>query len=328
MRVVILAGGQGTRLWPWSVPSRPKQFLNLVDPRLSMFQKTCLLASSAGAVEIVVIVNERLEELVRDQIASLKLPPVRFLLEPVGRNTAPAIAAACLSVSDDMPMVVMPSDHLWQDRVFITTVREAVELSQKANSIVTIGIQASYPETGYGYIEHQGCSVLAFREKPDAATAETYIRSGNHLWNSGVFVFRPSVMLSELLYWKPILVDAVRKALVDSENFYDVEDISIDYAVMEKAKSVLVVPYKGVWNDVGSYRALQEVVEPTDEAGNHLRGKVRTIDTSDTMALIPEAGNIRVNLLGVQNLIVVVSDDGRDILITTPSASQKVNRFK
>jgi mannose-1-phosphate guanylyltransferase/mannose-6-phosphate isomerase len=339
MIAVILCGGSGTRLWPLSTPETPKQFLKLVSPNETMFQRTCLLAKECGASEIIVVMNRNLEDIAQEQIQELGtlVPTVKFILEPYGRNTAPAIAAATLVADENSTLLVMPSDHVWDTDRFVNASTRAVQLAETYDSIVTIGIVPTYAETGYGYIERSSDvwshSVLSFREKPDFDTATQYLESGKYLWNSGVFVFGRNKMLRELEECVPRLVKNVRAALstlpfLDTVSFSMVQNISIDYAVMEHTASAMVVPYTGSWSDVGSFQSLRDVLlKSSTKTSNYVRGNVRTLNTEGCLAIVPEESGIRVNLLGIKDLVVVVSSDGKEILITTPEQSQNVKKF-
>lgn len=339
MIAVILCGGSGTRLWPLSTQETPKQFLKLVSPDETMFQRTCSLAKACGATEILVVMNQNLENIAQEQIQELgtSIPPVKFILEPYGRNTAPAIAAAALVADKNSTLLVMPSDHVWDTDRFVAASKRAVELAETFDSIVTIGIVPTYAETGYGYIERNNDvwshSVLSFREKPDYDTAVQYVESGKYLWNSGVFVFGRETMLNELGQCVPRLLRNMKNALttlpfLDTVSFGMVENISIDYAVMEHTDCAMVVPYLGSWSDVGSFQSLRDVLlTSSPEMSNYSRGNVRTLHTEGCLAIVPEESGIRVNLLGLKDLVVIVSSDGKEVLITTPEQSQNVKKF-
>lgn len=330
-----MCGGSGTRLWPLSTSDTPKQFLCLVDDTLSMFQLTCKLASSAGASELILISNERFLGLVQEQLTAVQdeIPSWRIVIEPVSRNTAPAIAAGILGEDDEI-IVVMPSDHVWDSDSFNHTIRDAIRTAEDNKTIVTIGISPTYPETGYGYIEaswvNDGVAkeVLAFREKPTLETAEEYLKKGTFFWNAGVFVFKGETMLDEMIRLTPDILNLVSRAydkesgLLDVNVFCHVEDISIDYAIMEHTVSSHVVVYTGEWSDIGSFRTLKEISEK-DSNGNTFKGRVRQLHTKNTLVLSNEE-TTRFNLIGVSDLIIVQSADSSEILITTPDLCQEV----
>lgn len=340
MKAVILCGGSGTRLWPLSTSTKPKQFLPLVHQCHSMFQQTLLLAESSEATEIMVVVNERFVDLVEAQVEEMRLRiPHRIIVEPFQRNTCPAITAATLcSGHPDTVLVVLPCDHIWDTDTFKDTITKAVEMSRDEECIVTLGIQPAYPETGYGYIEvGNNCCVQQFREKPDLATASEYIRSGRYLWNSGVFIFRTSTMLKELQLLRPSLLELVSQSLatnifsdiilLDKEKFTQTENISIDYAIMEHTSLAKVVAYKGFWSDVGSFKSLKDVISPKDEHKNHFRGDVREHNVHDSMVIVPDESGVGVTVIGIKNCVVVVSEDGKRVLVTTEEECQAVKKF-
>lgn len=339
MKALIMCGGSGTRLWPLSTSDVPKQFLCLVDETRSMFQMSCILAALAEADEIIVVLNERFQAIAKQQLTAIRdqIPKWRLVIEPISRNTAPAILAGILGVEhDDDVVLVMPSDHVWETERFVEVVKTGVEVANTHRSIVTVGITPTYPETGYGYIElelsdEDAHDIVAFREKPDLQTARVYFDSGKHLWNSGVFIFRKDAMVTEMLEHAPAIHEIVSKALtittgiLDQETFSQVENISIDYAIMERSKKRHVIPFFGEWNDVGSFRSIKDISEK-DEKGNTFIGDVRAYDTSDTLLHSKHQGT-RFNLLGVKDLIIAQSEDGSEILITTPAHCQDVKKF-
>ena len=341
MKALIMCGGSGTRLWPLSTSTTPKQFLRLVDPTRSMFQLTCLLAREAGASDLIVVLNDRFVSLVEEQLAEIKesIPPWRLVVEPVSRNTAPAILAGILQELDDEVITVMPSDHVWNTAAFCDVVNTAARQASEDSTIVIVGIHPTYPETGYGYIETEEVTtsgggvpqkVTAFREKPDLETAETYLRTGRHLWNAGLFIFTVGMMKGEMERLCPDVCAIVRNALggdgvLDKEVFEKVEDISVDYAVMEHTESCHVVAYSSSWTDIGSFRTLQDI-SSSDEDGNSFKGSVRQLNSKNTLVISADQ-SLRFNLLGVSDLIIVQSEDTREILITTPEMCQEVKKL-
>ena len=320
---VILSGGSGTRLWPLSREAHPKQFLPLVNQH-SLLQDTWLrLRGLPGADAPLVVANEEHRFLVAEQLQQVGVKPSALILEPVGRNTAPAIAVAALQAmagGKDPVLLVLPSDHVIRDEAKF---RAAVMLAMpaaEAGRLVTFGIVPSAPEIGYGYIKAapgEGVRAVArFVEKPDLATAEKYVASGEYFWNSGMFAFRASRYLEELGKTQPAMVASARDALakaridadflrLDKDAFSACPSDSIDYAVMEKTDAASVLPIDFGWNDVGSWSALWEVSEQ-DADGNAHRGDVLSIDSRNTLVM----GERRmVAVLGLDDIIVVDTDD-------------------
>ncbi|MFA6986143.1 MAG: mannose-1-phosphate guanylyltransferase/mannose-6-phosphate isomerase, partial [Arenimonas sp.] len=333
---VILSGGSGTRLWPLSRESHPKQFLPLLGEH-SLLQMTWLrLRGLPGAEAPLVVANEEHRFLVAEQLRLVGAKPSALILEPVGRNTAPAIAVAALKAMDageDPVLLVLPSDHVIADEAgFCEAVLAAVSAAE-AGSLVTFGIVPTAAETGYGYIKAaagEGVrAVLRFVEKPDLPTAETYVASGEYFWNSGMFAFRASRYLEELGKSQPAMVEQARKALekatvdadflrLDRESFAACPADSIDYAVMEKTDRAAILPIDVGWNDVGSWSALWSVVEQ-DGNGNAHRGDVIARDCRDTLAI----GDKRlIALIGLTDVVVIDTDDA--VLVAHKDRVQEV----
>jgi mannose-1-phosphate guanylyltransferase/mannose-6-phosphate isomerase len=320
---VILSGGSGTRLWPLSRESHPKQFLPLVGDH-SMLQQTCLrLRGLPGADSPLVVANEEHRFLVAEQLRQVGAAPSALILEPVGRNTAPAIAVAALQAMAgglDPVLLVLPSDHVIADEAGFRAAVLAALPAAEAGKLVTFGIVPTAPETGYGYIKAapgEGLrAVERFVEKPDAATAQGYLAGGGYYWNSGMFAFRASRYLAELQANRPEMVAAARAALagakpdvdflrLDKAAFSASPSDSIDYAVMEKTGDAAVLPIAVGWNDVGSWSALWSVVEQ-DGGGNAHRGDVLARDCRNTLAI----GDKRlIALIGLEDTVVVDTDD-------------------
>lgn len=323
---VILSGGAGSRLWPASREARPKPFLKL-DDGLSLLQHALQRALAIpGTAETVTVTNRELLFSTVDDYAELKLPPNRqqFILEPEARNTAPAIAAATSYVANthgpDTVLCVFPADHSVQDRDgFLVAVNNAIELA-KAERIVTFGIVPTRPETGFGYIETDGSNVKRFVEKPDLATAQGFIDSGNFAWNSGMFCFRADTMIAAMKTHCPEVLGPAQDSLkaaqkgttdtytfaeLDASSFAEAEKVSIDYAVMEKADNIAVVRGDFGWNDVGSWNALADFTTP-DEDGNRTIGDVTAINTKNSYI---SSEDRLVGTVGVDNLIVVDTAD-------------------
>ncbi|AYZ68709.1 TPA: mannose-1-phosphate guanylyltransferase/mannose-6-phosphate isomerase [Stenotrophomonas maltophilia] len=318
---VILSGGSGTRLWPLSREAYPKQFLPLVGEDTMLQATWKRVASIAGAAPIVVA-NQEHRFMAAEQLRECKVVPQALILEPIGRNTAPAIAIAALQAlanGDDALLLVLPSDHVVRkEAAFHAAVKQAA-VAAEAGKLVTFGIVPTAPETGYGYIKASaGDGVHAvdrFVEKPDLATAETYVASGEYYWNSGMFLFKASRYLKELEALQPAILAACRTALdkaardndfirLDAEAFAASPNDSIDYAVMEKTADAAVVPLDAEWNDVGSWSALWEVSDK-DADGNACHGDVIALDCKDSYAY----GTRLITMVGLQDVVVVETDD-------------------
>jgi mannose-1-phosphate guanylyltransferase / mannose-6-phosphate isomerase len=341
---VILSGGSGSRLWPLSREAHPKQFLPLVGDK-TLLQDTWLrLRGLPGASAPIVVANEEHRFLVAEQLMQIGVKPAALILEPVGRNTAPAIAVAALqAIADgsDPVLVVLPSDHVIRDEAAFRAAIVAAMPAAEAGRLVTFGIVPSGPETGYGYIKAgpgDGVRPVArFVEKPDLATAQQYVSSGEYFWNSGMFAFRASRYLEELGKTQPAMVASARDALakarrdadflrLDKDAFAACPSDSIDYAVMEKTDAASVLPIGVGWNDVGSWSALWEV-SPQDEDGNAHRGDVLSIDSRNTLVMSERR---MVAVLGLDDIVVVDTDDA--LLIAKRDNVQQVkdivNRLK
>jgi mannose-1-phosphate guanylyltransferase/mannose-6-phosphate isomerase len=322
---VILSGGSGTRLWPLSRELYPKQFLPLTGGEQTLLQSTVeRIAGFPGAGSPLVVCNEAHRFLVAEQLRTMSTTPSAILLEPVGRNTAPAVALAALSQSEpDAILMVMPADHVIGDvPAFHRALAEGLELAE-GGSLVTFGVVPGSAHTGYGYIrggapqgDTPGRPVKAFVEKPDEETARRYVASGDYFWNSGMFLFRASSYLEELQRHAPDILDACREALtvrdadldfmrIDEEAFVRCRSDSVDYAVMEKTDRAMVVPLDAGWNDVGSWASLWEVGE-RDEAGNVFHGDVLAEGVSNTFV---HAGQRLVAVVGLNDLVIVETGD-------------------
>ena len=319
---VILSGGSGTRLWPLSRAHYPKQFLPLVTER-TMLQETWLRLEGLPALNApVVVCNEDHRFMVAEQLREIEVRPRAIILEPVGRNTAPAVALAALAAEPDDVILILPSDHvIGQPSVFQEAVKQAEHLAQQ-NYLVTFGIVPTQPETGYGYIKRgtttveSAYAVAAFVEKPDLATAQSYLASGDYFWNSGMFAFKAGVFLAELAKFNPVMLEVCQQAFSGAQRDFDFVRIaadifmacpsdSIDYAVMEKTDKAIVIPLDAGWNDVGSWAALWEVTEK-DDAGNAVRGDVLTVDTHNSFI---HSESKLVAVIGADDLVVVETDD-------------------
>jgi len=332
---VILSGGSGTRLWPMSTPARPKQLLALTATD-TMLQLTARRAQGAGFAAPIVVANAAHSDEVERQLAAAGATPQALILEPMARNTAPAIALAAVAAGGgDAVMLVMPSDHVIADiDAFHAAIAAALPLVQ-AGWLATFGIAPDAPETGYGWIrigDEIGAGVhrvARFVEKPPLDKAEAMLASGDHAWNGGIFLFRADRYLEELAAFEPAMRDAAQAAMdaavrtgtriyPDADRFAASPAESIDYAVMERADRAAVVPVAMGWNDLGSWDALHAISD-RDAAGNAYRGDVIAIDTHDCLV---QSDGARIALVGVSDLIVVSS--GNDILVLPRGRSQEV----
>lgn len=322
---VIMAGGSGSRLWPLSRQLKPKQFLSLTEDGLSMLQVTTRRLEGLPVHAPLLICNEQHRFLAAEQLRQLNLPEAQILLEPVGRNTAPAIALAALHAivdSADPILLVLAADHMIQDvDAFQSSIRTALPLAD-SGSLVTFGIVPTHPETGYGYIKKGtavsggGYAVSCFVEKPDLSTAKEYLESGDYFWNSGMFMLRASRYLEELKKFRPDIYDTCERALtgavrdmdfirIDSAAFSACPDDSIDYAVMEKTADAVMVPMNAGWSDIGSWSALWNVSQK-DANGNVVKGDVLGIEAKNCLVY---SDSRLVATLGVKDLIVVETKD-------------------
>ncbi|WP_230482091.1 mannose-1-phosphate guanylyltransferase/mannose-6-phosphate isomerase [Sphingomonas sp. Leaf21] len=334
---VILSGGSGTRLWPMSKPEMPKQLLALTSDE-TMLQLTARRAHSDGFAAPIVVAGQRHADLVEAQLTDAGTPPQALILEPLARNTAPAIALAALAAKPEEVLLVMPSDHVIADLdAFHAAIRAALPMVAKG-WLATFGITPDAPETGYGWIQvgdaiapgvHQ---VARFVEKPRLERAEAMLAQGGFAWNGGIFLFRADRYLEELGQHAPEMLIAAEKAMKaarhdgkrivpDEAEFAACPSDSIDYAVMERADRVAVVPVAMGWSDVGSWDALHAISE-LDGLGNAHRGEVLAIDTQNCLI---RTDRVRVAAVGVKDLIVVASGD--DILILPRGRSQDVKKL-
>ena len=334
MTNIILCGGSGTRLWPISRTLMPKQFVKLFDNK-SLFQLTVERNSKVCDSQFIVS-NEDQYFLAFDQLEENPQSSIfnsKFLLEPVGRNTAPAIALACMALDKDEVVLVTPSDHLIKnEEAYSKVVKKAIKLA-KEDSLVTFGIKPTFAETGFGYIEADGEMVKAFHEKPDFETANTYLAAGNYYWNSGMFCFKAGVFLNELQKHSPEIYNACKNAMdsrikhaddglirIKLDDMLNIPDDSIDYAVMEKSSLVKVVPSDIGWSDVGSFDALYNEL-PQDTNGNTQNSKHIAIDSKNNLVIGEERAIATVD---VEDLIIV--DSGDALLISKKGSSQKVKQ--
>jgi len=339
---VVMAGGSGTRLWPLSRKLFPKQFLPLID-NASMLQNTCARLQGIESQPPLLICGDDHRFIVAEQLREAGSAHSGILLEPAGRNTAPAVALAALRATaggaEDPLLLVLAADHAIKDvAAFQVAVARAVPQAE-AGKLVTFGIVPTAPETGYGYIRKAGAmddaatafAVEQFVEKPDLATAEEYVASGSFYWNSGMFMFRASRYLEELRQFRPDILSACEKAMQgaamdidfvrpDKEAFLGCADESIDYAVMEHTQDAVVVPMDCGWSDVGSWSALWEVSEK-DAAGNTAKGDVLLQDSRNCYV---QSDSKLIATVGLDDVVIVESDDA--ILVAAKDRVQDIKK--
>lgn len=336
---VILAGGNGSRLWPYSRQSFPKQFLALDgQDKGTMFQRTIERLQGLEHSPAVIVSSESHRFIVAEQLRVSNIQSARIILEPLARNTAPAIALAALEATADGRdpiLLVLAADHHIDDESAFRDAVSVAQLHAEAGKLVTFGIKPTHPETGFGYIqcgdaiENGGFSIAGFKEKPSLELAEQYLSSGVYLWNSGMFMFRASIFLSELQLYRPDILSACHLALeqaepdrhflhIRSEDFSLCADESVDYAVMEHTTKGLVVPLDVGWNDLGSWAAIWDV-GPQDASNNRLEGDVIAIDTNNCLV---QSHHRLVATVGLDDLIVVETKDA--VLVANKKDSQQV----
>jgi mannose-1-phosphate guanylyltransferase len=335
----IMCGGSGTRLWPLSRALFPKQFLPLVN-KTSMLQDT-LKRLPQNSCEPVFICNEEHRFLVAEQVRQLSLEQHTILLEPEGRNTAPAIALAAVNAvekDENAMLLVLAADHVIQDTEAFHQAVETASLAAENGKLVTFGIVPTHAETGYGYIkkgksqQNNTFDVADFVEKPNADVANKYLLSGEYLWNSGMFLFKAARYLEELKKYRPEILASCQKAMNEVESdldflrpnkaaFLACESESIDYAVMEKTDSAVVVPLDAGWSDVGSYSALWEVC-PKDDNNNVLKGDVIAQQSTNNYI---HSQNKLIATVGVDNLVVIDTQDA--VLVANKDKVQEVKKI-
>jgi mannose-1-phosphate guanylyltransferase / mannose-6-phosphate isomerase len=343
---VILSGGSGTRLWPLSRAMYPKQFIRFFNNQSNSFLSAALtrLKPSDGFAQPILSCNNDHRFLVREEIERAGVKPKAIILEPIARNTAPAIVACALQAVRENPgaiLAVMPSDHVVKDEArFVEGVKRAAKVAA-SGKLVLFGIKPDEPHTGYGYIR-QGqplegfnggaYAVESFNEKPDKATAERYLAAGGYYWNSGIFVLNARTFLEEVARLEPQILEAARQALaraaddlgfirLDKASFAASPNISIDYAVMEKTTAAAMLPLDVGWNDVGSWSSLWDIA-PRDDKGNYIHGEAVLEDTSGCYV---HSEKSIISTIGVRDLVIVDTPDA--LLVADRSRTQDVSKI-
>lgn len=334
MKLIILAGGSGTRLFPLSRTCYPKQFLKIAG-RKSLIQQTVeRFLGFINQEDILIVTSKEYVSHVLVELKAINLNKIHVIAEPVARNTAPSIALAISYCKDVMKctenenLIVVPSDHMINGKEkFLETIYNAVNVTKDLTSIVTLGVKPTKPETGYGYIHVgegnliNGYKVESFKEKPDLSTAKKYVSSGEYFWNSGIFVFSIKAMENELkLYSQKIYEMKKLDYKKNLQIFKEMPNISIDYAIAEQSKNMVVIPMNDIfWNDVGSFDAVNEIIGNNED--NVISGDVLTMDSSNNMIL---ANSRLVTTIGISNLIVVDTPDV--LLLCEKGKSQEVKK--
>lgn len=332
MKIIILAGGGGTRLFPLSRDCYPKQFLHVIGDKSLLAQTIERFLGLVEANDIIIVTNERYIFHVQAELKTINAQGAHIITEPIGRNTAPAIALAqsycqdVLQCDDDEILFVSPSDHLIKPiDVFQNLIRNAQDVAK--DSVVTLGIKPTKPEIGYGYIEAEknnnlAKKVISFKEKPDLATAKEYIASGNYYWNGGMFMFSIATMQAELTKYMPAIIDITQNGYQYTiDNFANMPDISIDYAVAEKSQKMMMIPMENIyWNDIGSFDAIAEVLSDKDK--NVFKGDILAENCTDTMII---GDNRLIAGIDLENLMIIDTPDA--LLVAKKGESQKVKNI-
>ena len=336
---VIMSGGSGTRLWPLSRKHKPKQFIALFGEN-TMFQETLSRLSGIDDRQApIVVCNNDHRFMVAEQLHELDISSANIILEPIGRNTAPALAISALqaqATGEDPILLVLAADHVIEDIPAFHQAIETAKIQAEAGLLVTFGIVPTSPNTGYGYIQasekNVTSSVKRFVEKPDLATATEYVDSGSYYWNSGMFMFKASTLITELENYAPDILANCREALskgvkdldfirLDADAFSNCRSESIDYAVMEQTNKAVVVPLDAAWNDVGSWSSLWECAEQ-DENNNVLQGDVMIDDVQNSYI---HSEHRLVSVLGVDNIVVVETADA--VMVASKESAQNVKNI-
>ncbi len=330
LNIVILCGGSGSRLWPLSRELLPKQFLKLVSKEYTMFQMTCNRIRNLKYNKIFIICNQEHILLAEQQIEEIGITNYQLIGEPFGKNTSSAVAIACQLSSTTDNLLVVSSDHVFNDQKFIDCVNDGLNIIN--SGIIVFGIKPDYPETGYGYLQYEGQQLLRFVEKPHKEVAERYLAKGNYLWNSGNFLFKNSIMIKEFNIYASDIWNQVKLTLDNSKilnnklklnpDFFSLvnpEDLSIDYAIMENHQHGKVIKYDSLWSDIGSFKSLYDFKSLGTDT-NVFDGLIYNLDSKNCYVKSDKI----VSLIGVDNLVVIDTDDV--LLISEKERSQDVKK--
>ena len=337
---LIMAGGRGERFWPKSRKNMPKQFLSLTDDNKTMIQLTVERISALVNLEdIYIVTNKDYKSLVCTQLPDI--PVENIICEPVGKNTAPCIGLGAVYIAQkyqDALMIVFPSDHLVKfNNMFITTLTDACEVAEKADNLVTIGIAPDYPETGYGYIKFNPHKIIGrayqverFVEKPTLEVAKEYLATEEYFWNSGMFIWKVSSILENIKKLMPSMFKHLQKIqdsigteqekVILQEEYHEIDAISIDYGIMERAESIFILPGTFGWDDVGSWLAVSRI-RKSNESGNSVSGNVITVDTCNCVI---QGEKKLIAAVGLENIIVVDTSDA--ILICAKDSASDIKK--
>ena len=323
-----MCGGSGSRLWPKSRDLLPKQFLKLTDNNLTMFQLNCKNALQFNPEKFIIVCNDKHNFLVENQLLELNIMNYTIISEPFGKDTSAAIASASIISNKNDLLLVLTSDHVWDENAFVTYINKAIDIVDN-KSIVFIGIKPSYSETGYGYIHHLNNNIIKFVENPNLKLATEYFNDGNYLWNSGIFLFQNETIINEFNIYASDIYNDVQITINNSKKnnnnlkldpnlFKNIREKSIDYTIMENHKYGKVLSYDGYWCDIGSFEALYNHLDK-NENNNIELGDVVCLDSTNSYI---ESENRLVTTIGIDNLVIVDTNDS--LLIVKKDKSQMV----